>query len=77
MSKKRLDLLNEPIPAGWRTTRHCPSCSSTSLRVSSDEVELGYWCTTACAKCGRELRRDYIDGRPTWEDPQWVAAAEQ
>lgn len=71
-----LDLLNEPIPAEWRTTRHCPTCSSTDLYVSSDEVELDRWCTTSCANCGRALRRDFI-GHPTWEDPEWVAGGEQ
>jgi hypothetical protein len=72
-----LDLLNEPIPPEWASTRHCPMCNSVELRVSSDEVELGGWCTISCLSCGRELRRDYIDGRPTWQDPEWVKAGEQ
>lgn len=36
---KNLDLLNEPIPDEWLSTRHCPTCGSTALQVSSDEVE--------------------------------------
>lgn len=74
-----LDLLNEPIPAEWAATRHCPSCGGTELKVWSDPVELGGWCTTECAGCGRELRKDAIgaDGISSWEDPEWVKATEQ
>lgn len=72
-----IDLLNEPTPSEWLTTRHCPACGSVELSVSSDEVELGGWCTTSCGNCGRELRKDYIDGRPAWDDPEWVKAGEQ
>lgn len=72
-----IDLLNEPIPPEWASTRHCPSCHSTTLRVSSDKVEMGGWCPTYCGVCGRELRRDYIDGRPAWEDQEWAKGGEQ
>jgi hypothetical protein len=74
--KARLDLLNEPIPPEWYATRHCPTCSGTELRVHSDEVELGRWCSTYCV-CGRLLRQDFIDGRPAWEDPEWIKRTEQ
>lgn len=66
------DLLSDGIPPEWFTTRHCPSCHSTTLRVSSGE----WWCTTSCGQCGRELRRDHIDG-PVWEDQDWAKGGEQ
>ena len=70
------DGVSAPGPPGWYATRHCPTCASTSLVVSSDEVELDRWCTIACAACGRELRREFV-GAPSWEDPEWVKAGEQ
>ena len=73
---RRLDLLNEPPPAEWLTTRRCPTCSSPVLRTESDEVELGRWCSTYCGNCGRKLRVDRIDA-PPWEDPEWAKAGEQ
>jgi hypothetical protein len=60
----------------WTTTRHCPACGSTSLRISSDDPLSGGWCSTSCAACGHELRIDYLD-QPPWEDPAWTAAGEQ
>lgn len=73
-----LDLLNEPIPEDWLTTRHCPSCNGVELRVSSGEVEVGDWCFTSCKECGRLLRKDTIDhtGLHAWNDPEWVASGE-
>lgn len=74
-----LDLLNEPIPEDWLTTRHCPTCGDVNLVVSSGEVEIGDWCSTTCMGCGRLLRKDTIDadGSHVWEDPEWVKAGEQ
>lgn len=76
-----LDLLNEPIPTEWALARRCPSCGGVELKVWSDPVEMNGWCTTECAGCGRELRRDFfaanVDGLQTWEDPEWVKATEQ
>lgn len=73
-----LDLLNEPIPDEWRATRHCPTCGGVDLVVSSDEVEVGGWCSTSCLDCGRVLRRDTVDheGSHVWEDPEWIKAGE-
>lgn len=73
-----LDLLNDPVPDDWHSTRHCPSCGCVDLVISSDPVLLGGWCTTACANCGRELRIDTLDehGLHTWEDSEWARAGE-
>lgn len=71
-----LDLLNDGPPDEWKHTRHCPSCGSTSLMVSSDDPLGGGWCTTECAGCGRHLRTDRLDAAP-WEDPEWVKATQQ
>lgn len=72
-----IDLLNQPPPPEWARTRHCPSCGGVDLMISSVDPQTGEWCFTSCKDCGRELRRDYIDGRPTWEDPEWISATEQ
>lgn len=72
----KLDLLSDGPPDEWEHTRHCPSCGSTSLLVTSDDALADGWCTTCCAGCGRHLRTDRMDKAP-WEDPEWVKATQQ